>query len=93
MERKNDMNIIKQNIIDNICYTELVYERINKKMNIKFSKRRIEEFIFNTLQETDQSFFNKNGKNFYITNKKNNIRITVNSYAFRVITVDKIEKK
>ncbi len=94
MERKDglNMNITKQEIIDNICYTELVYGRINKKMNIKFSKRQIEEFIFDTLKETDEFFFKKNGKNFYVTNTKNNIIITINSYTFRVITVDKIEK-
>jgi hypothetical protein len=82
----------KQKIIENICYTELVYDRINKKMNIQFSKRQIEAYIFNTLKETDEFFFQKNGKNFYVTNTKNNIIITINSYTFRVITVNKIEK-
>ena len=53
------MNIIKQEIIENICYTDLVYERINKKLNIKFSKKQIEEFIFKTLKETDEFFFKK----------------------------------
>ncbi len=86
------MNINKQKILDNICYTELVYERINKKLNIKLSKKQVEEFIFKTLKETDDIFFKKNGKNFYITNSENNIRITINSNTFRIITVDKIEK-
>lgn len=84
------MNIIKQEIIKNICYTELVYERINKKLNIRFSKRQIEGFILKTLKETDEFFFKKIGKNFYVTNTKNNIRVTINSYTFRVITVDKM---
>jgi len=86
------MSINKQEIIENICYTELVYERINNKLNIKFSKKQTEEFIFKTLKETDDSFFQKNGKNFYVTNTENNIRITINSHTFRVITVDKIKK-
>ena len=85
------MNINKQKILENICYTELVYERINKKLNIKFSKKQIEEFIFKTLKETNEIFFQKNGKNFYITNTENNIIITINSNTFRVITVDKVE--
>ncbi len=86
------MNINKQEILKNICYTELVYERINKKLNINFSKKHIEIYLFNILKETDETFFTKNGKNFYITNTKNNIRITINSNTFRVITVDKIKK-
>lgn len=85
------MNISKQNILANICYTELVYGRINKKLNINFSKNQIEEYIFKTLKETDEIFFKKNGKNFYVTNTENNIRITINSNTFRVITVDKIK--
>ena len=87
------MNINKQEILVNICYTELVYERINKKLGIKFSKKHIEEYIFNILKETDKAFFTKSGKNFYVMNTENNIRITINSNTFRVITVDKIEKK
>ena len=85
------MNINKQKILEYICYTELVYERINKKLNIKFSKKQIEEFIFKTLKETNEIFFQKNGKNFYVMNTENNIIITINSNTFRVITVDKVE--
>ena len=81
----------KQEILENICYTELVYDRINEKLNIKFSKKQIEVYIFKILKETDEIFFTKTGKNFYIMNTENNIRITINSNTFRVITVDKIK--
>lgn len=87
------MNINKKEILENICYTELVYGRINKKLNISFSKKQIEEFIFKILKETEENLFTKIGKNFYITNTKNNIKVTVNSYTFRIITVDKLEQK
>ena len=86
------MKIKKQEILQNICYTELVYERINKKLNTKFSKNQIEEFISKILKETSENSFSKKGKNFYIYNRENNIRITINSNTFRVITVDKIKK-
>ena len=84
------MNIKKQEILLNICYTELVYERINEKLNVKFSKNQIEEYISKILKETEANFFSKTGKNFYVTNTENNIRITINSNTFRIITVDKI---
>ena len=84
------MNINKREIMKNICYTDLVYGRINKKLSIKFSKNQIEEFILKILRETEEKFFSKIGKNFYITNTENNIKITINSNTFRVITVDRI---
>lgn len=84
------MSIIKNEIINNICYTELVYGRINKKLNIDFTKKQIEEFMLKTLKETNENSISKIGKNFYVINIENNIKITINSSTFRVITVDKI---
>jgi len=82
----------KQVVLENICYTELVYGRINKKLNIKFSKKQIELYLLQVLRETDEKFFQKKGKNFYIINTKNKIRITINSNTVRVITVDRIKE-
>ena len=86
------MSIDKNGILESICYTELVYGRINKKLNIRFSKKQIEEFIFKILKETEERFYSKKGKNFYIVNRDKNVRITVNSNTFRVITADRTDK-
>ncbi len=82
----------KQEIIENHCYTDLVYRRINKKLSTDFSNGQIELFIYNILKKTDEKFYTKTGKNYYVTNTENNVRITINSNTFRVITVDKIKK-
>lgn len=84
---------IKTEILNNLCYTELVYERINKKLNRKFSKDEIEKLIFDILKETTESQFQKIGKNIYVTSCERNIRITINSNTNRVITVDNLDKK
>lgn len=86
------MNTDKTEILKNICYTELVYGRINKKLKNNFSNIEIEKLIFATIEETEITNFEKKGKNFYISNLDKNIKITVNSNTFRIITVDKIEK-
>lgn len=86
------MNINKNEILKNICYTELVYGRINKKLGIQFTKKQIKEFIFKILNETEECFFSKKGKNYYIVNRENNVRITINSNTFRIITTDRIDK-
>ncbi|MCG1036018.1 DUF3781 domain-containing protein [Polaribacter sargassicola] len=86
------INLNKNNILEKHCYTELVYQRINKKLKTNFSKNKIEHLIRNVLEETALENYTKKGKNFYIYSKKDNIRITINSNTFRVITVDKIRK-
>jgi predicted DNA binding CopG/RHH family protein len=82
--------IDKQAILSNICYTELVYDRINKKLNTMLSMHEIEAMIAGIIDQTEVKHFQKKGKNFYITNTQQNIRITINSNTFRVITVDRI---
>ncbi|MCT4591163.1 MAG: DUF3781 domain-containing protein [Carboxylicivirga sp.] len=87
------MNNYKKEILENICYTELVYDRINKKLNKELSKDQIEEMILEVIKETDESEFYKNGKNIYITNSERNVRLTINSYTYRIITADRINEK
>jgi hypothetical protein len=84
--------INKSEILQNHCYTELVYQRINKKLGVNFSNKEIEALIKKVVSETMLDFFEKKGKNYYVSNKENNIKITINSNTFRVITVDKIIK-
>mgnify|MGYP006178598351 CR=1 FL=1 len=88
-----DKNNYKKDILDKLCYTELVYSRINKKLNIVLSKDKIEELILNIINETDETQFKKNGKNIYVTNKERQIMLTINSYTNRIITADKINRK
>ena len=87
------MNNYKKEILDKICYTDLVYGRINKKLNKELSKDKIEEMILTIIKETDESQFHKKGKNIYITNNARNVRLTINSYTNRIITADKMKIK
>jgi hypothetical protein len=87
------MTNYKKEILDKLCYTELVYGRINKKLKLNLSKDKIEELITTIILETDENNFVKTGKNIYISNEKRNIMLTVNSYRNRIITADKLKKK
>ncbi len=84
------MEDYKTEILEKICYTDLVYERINKKLNIQLSKDEIEKMIYETIEETDKLKFQKRGKNIYITNNSKNVRLTINFYTNRIITADKL---
>ena len=86
------MSINKNEILNRICYTELVYERINKKLNGNFSKSEIEKMLFDIVKETPEIFFQRIGTNIYVTNHERNIKITINSNTYRIITVDKLSK-
>lgn len=87
------MENYKNNILDQICYTELVYGRINNKLNLELSNNKIEEMIYTIINETDETEFQKTGKNIYITNNERNIRLTINSFTNRIITADKLNRK
>ena len=86
------MILQKKEILQKHCYTELVYQRINKKLSVNFSKQESENLIKKVLIETVVAQFEKIGKNFYISNAQHNIKITVNSNTFRIITVDRLLK-
>ena len=86
------MKNYKKVILDNYCYTEPVYGRIAKKLNIELSKVKIEKLISTVITETNEANFQKKGKNIYITNNEKNIRLTINSFTNRIITADKLSK-
>lgn len=86
------MGVTKTEILQKLCYTRLVYGRINKKLRCQLTNDKIEALIFRVIIETKEELFERKGKNVYITNREQNIRITVNQNTFRVITVDLIDE-
>lgn len=86
------MSTYKKEVLSKICYTELVYGRINKKLGIELAKDEIEKLVALIISETAETEFQKNGKNIYIKNLERNISLTINSYTYRIITADKLIK-
>jgi len=80
---------LKKRISEEICYTELVYDRIRKKLILNLSNDEIEVFIQNTVMNADK--IERIGKNYYCYNNSINTRVTINSNNFRVITADKLQ--
>ena len=76
-------------ILQNICYTELVYGCVNKILNTELSNEEIEKMVEEILHDPD-STIEKIGKNYYINNSKLNVQLTINSYNCRLITADRI---
>lgn len=91
-DNKNITNY-KEEILKKICYTDLVYGRINKKLNLELSNDKVEEMILTIIRETAESGFYKKGKNIYVTNQDKNVRLTINSFTNRIITADTLNKK
>ncbi|MBM9930378.1 DUF3781 domain-containing protein [Pediococcus pentosaceus] len=79
---------LKSTILDCLCYTTLVYQRINKKLDSVMDELTIENLITDCIKTADS--INKNGKNYYVYNYKKNISVTINSNNFRVITVNRL---
>ncbi len=59
---------LKERVLNNICYTELVYQRVNKKLATSYSKKEIEGMLLTIIKDTDSSAFIEKGKNVYISN-------------------------
>lgn len=81
---------MKEIILKNHMFTHLWYGRINKKLWLNLSKNEIEKFIYKIIKNTSENFIIKKWKNFYIKDIYYNTIITINSYTFTIITVNKI---
>lgn len=83
-------NSLKEAILERLCYTESVYGRINRKLGLHLLPQEIESFVSDIIKGADEMHILKEGKNYYITNDKESVRITVNSFTYRVITADRV---
>lgn len=87
------MTTNKVTILNNVCYTALVYGRINKKLQLQLTNAEIEKMMLTLLTETPEQNYQQKGKNTYVTHTKKAIKITINNSTKRIITVDKIKKQ
>ena len=86
------MKKYKEEILQKVGYTELVYGRINKKLGLDLSKDEIEKLVLGVLSEVEERQIEKKGKNFYVFDRDRNLMLTINSFTFRIITATKLDK-
>lgn len=84
------MEQLKKDILEKLSYTELVYGRINKKLQLNLDKHAIETLIFDIISNTNEENFQKKGKNINMSNFDKKCSITINSFTYRIITANKI---
>lgn len=87
------IKINRKVLAENIRYTDLVYERINKKLNINLTHLQIKKMINNLILGTSIKDFHRKGKNIYIYNYSLNIGITINFNSKTVITANIINRQ
>jgi hypothetical protein len=80
---------IRQKILKHLCYTDLVYGRINKKLKTTMARDEIEKFI-SDLVACEDNQIQKIGKNYDVRDQKNGVSVTINRNTFRVITADRL---
>lgn len=81
----------KTDIANRLCYTQLVYGRIRKKLMINLDDDSIEKLLLSIIKDSQSEIVRK-GKNHYISHEASNIIVTVNSHTFRVITASKLNR-
>ncbi len=80
----------KDSILQNLCYTDLVYDRIRKKLNLNLTNRDMEEYILRLIEEIPPGDITVRGKNYYLIHTGENIQLTINRNTCRIITADLI---
>lgn len=78
-----------ETIIDKICYTDLLFDRVNKKLGTQLSPEEIKKWVQLTLHRND-CIVTHQGKNYYVTCPSQQVSLTVNASNYRLITVDRI---
>jgi hypothetical protein len=87
------IEINKKDLVKGLRYTDLVYNRINKKLKINLTRLQIEKMIDELILSTPIKDCKKIGKNIYVDNHSLNISITINSNSSTVITANIISKQ
>lgn len=80
-----DNNILLENI-ERVHTTEMGVNRIKK--NLKYEFNDVVEYCKDLILKSDCNIY-KNGKNWYC--EIDNVRITINSYSYTLITAHKIK--
>lgn len=73
-----------------VCYTDLVYQRVNKKLKVELSRPEIEKLVQDILTD-NQTTVEKRGKNYYVSGLAYSTQLTINSFNFRLITADRLK--
>jgi len=83
------MEELRKNIFQRFRNTELGLQRIKKNLGLEgFSEIEIVQYCEKIIEQTPIECFKKIGKNYYITSKKNNSILTINSFTMTVITAN-----
>lgn len=72
--------------LKNICYTKLVFDRVNKKLQTNLSNEEIKNLVNKIISDSETSII-KRGKNYYLQN--NHVELVINFYNYRLITANK----
>ncbi|GEO70586.1 DUF3781 domain-containing protein [Levilactobacillus acidifarinae] len=64
-------------IKNQVCYTNLVYERVNKKLKVDLALPEIKKLVQDILSD-DQTTVEKRGKNYYVSGLNFSTRLTIN---------------
>ncbi|MCT4488640.1 DUF3781 domain-containing protein [Levilactobacillus parabrevis] len=74
-----------RNLLDeikkHICYTELVYQRVNKKLAVDLSKSEVEVLVLAILSDVTNDV-EKLRKNYYVTNLPRLVQLEINSFNY-----------
>ncbi len=79
-----ESDLVKEKILNPLYYTDLVSDRVNKKLGFALIRNKILLMIIRLIREADT--------NYCIDYLSEEIRVTIPSSSFRGITVDRMNR-
>ncbi|KRN98644.1 DUF3781 domain-containing protein [Companilactobacillus kimchiensis] len=76
----------REEFLEKVCYTPLVFGRVTKKLVVNMSIADIKNLVNKIIIDPETTII-KEGKNYYLQNK--DIELVINSYNFRLITANR----
>lgn len=76
--------------LENVCYTPLVFGRVNKKLSLNLDNDEIKNLVDKIIIDNSTTIIKK-GKNYYLRN--DNIELVINSFNYRLITANNASHK
>jgi len=83
------MDELLQQLSEQVCYTELVFQRVNKKLKTVMTEAEVKALIQGILLDAGSSV-EQRGKNYYVTSSVRHVRLTINRFNCRLITADRV---
>lgn len=83
------MESLQFEILDNLSYEDLDWERVNRELNTNYSKARIMNYILAIMMKSE-IYIIENECNYFIGDNEYNLEIILDKNTYKIISVTRL---